>query len=276
MGYDKHTDQTEEKNNKMTPELRYLENLAKTAGEILMQGYLKEHDIRHKGRIDLVTEMDGRSEKFLLSNIQRDFPEHTIITEESGFIPGEKDHCWFIDPLDGTSNYAHGVPLFSVTLAYAYQGEVMLGVTHDPTREHCFSAQRGKGAFLNGKRISVSTTEELVDAMLVTGFPYDMDRKEGNNVDNFVSFMPHVQSIRRLGSAAIDIAYVAAGWFDGYWEVGIHPWDIAAGTLLVEEAGGVVSNLKGEKGYFQEPYALIAANPSLHPKILSIIHLNNY
>ncbi|RJQ41338.1 MAG: inositol monophosphatase [Anaerolineaceae bacterium] len=259
----------------MSPDLNYLINIAKRAGEILMDGYLKQHEIRHKGRIDLVTEMDSRSEDYLLGEIRRDFKGHTIITEESGHLEGEQDHCWFIDPLDGTANYAHGVPLFSVTIAYAYRNRVTLAVTVDPTRSHCFSAERGQGAYLNGQPIHVSATRELVDAMLVTGFPTDLKNPAENNLDNFSRLLKHVQSIRRLGSAAIDIAYVAAGWLDGYWEIGIHPWDIAAGTLLAEEAGGLVTNLQGEEDYFKPPYSLIVANSSLHAKIRAMLHVTN-
>lgn len=259
----------------MTPDLDYLVRIATHAGEILMEGYLQQHEIRHKGRIDLVTEMDGRSEQYLLGEIRRDFKDHTIVTEESGILRGNQVACWFIDPLDGTANYAHGVPIFSVTVAYAIQNRIVLGVTLDPTRGQCFSAERGKGAFLNGVPVHVSATRELVDAMLVTGFPTDLKKSEKNNLDNFSSFLMQVQSIRRLGSAALDIAYVAAGWLDGYWEIGIHPWDIAAGTLLVEEAGGLVTDLNGETDYFKSPYALVTANPVLHAKLLTMLQSTN-
>lgn len=259
----------------MVPDLRYLVKHAKHAGDILLNGYLKEHEIHHKGRVDLVTEMDKRSEDYLLGEIQKDFREHTIITEESGFLAGEDDHCWFIDPLDGTTNYAHGLPIFCVTLAYAYQGKITLAVTYDPTRDQCFSAERGQGAYLNDVLLHVSEISQLVDAVLVTGFPNDMDNPHGTNLDLFSDFMPHAQSIRRLGSAALDIAYVASGWIDGYWEIGINPWDIAAGTLLVEEAGGKVTNLEGKEDYFKPPYALIAANSLLHAKIQSVISAND-
>jgi len=259
----------------MTPDLSFLMHIVRYAGQLLMQGYLKEHKIEHKGRIDLVTEMDKRSEDYLLGEIRTAFPLHAIVTEESGYIDGQADHCWFIDPLDGTSNYAHGVPIFSVTLAYAFKGQIVLAVTCDPTRDQFFSAERGQGSFLNESRLHVSDKTELLDAMLVTGFPYETDGLEGSNLDHFTSFLGRSQAIRRLGSAAIDIAYVAAGWLDGYWEIGIHPWDIAAGTLLVEEAGGLVTDLQGSKDYFKSPYALIAANPELHEKMRSVIQDDN-
>jgi myo-inositol-1(or 4)-monophosphatase len=215
--------------------------------------------------------MDKRSEFYLLGEIKRDFPDHSIVTEESGFFNGSEDQRWFIDPLDGTSNYAHGVPIFSVTIAYAQHGQLTLAVTIDPTRAHCFSAERGQGAYLNTSRLHVSKTQELVDAMLVTGFPPDKENPLGSNLENFSNLMGHAQSIRRLGSAALDLAYVAAGWLDGYWEMGIHAWDIAAGSLLVKEAGGAVTDLKGNADYFKPPYAMVAANPVLHAKLLSVL-----
>ncbi len=259
----------------MSPDLDYLTHIAKKAGEILNGGYLKHHEIRHKGRIDLVTEMDARSEEYLLGEIRRDFEDHTIVTEESGLLAGIPESCWFIDPLDGTANYAHGVPIFSVNVAYAFQNRIVLAATYDPTRDHCFSAERGHGAFLNGQPLHVSRTSEMVDAMLVTGFSTDQENRAKKNLKNFSLFLENAQSVRRLGSAALDMAYVAAGWLDGYWEIGIHPWDIAAGTLLVEEAGGLVTDIQGNKDYFKPPYALIAANPVLHKKIKRILQLEN-
>lgn len=259
----------------MHPDLDYLIKIAQHAGDILMDGYLKKHEIHHKGRIDLVTEMDKRSESYLLGEITRDFPDHSIVTEESGFLNGSEDQRWFIDPLDGTSNYAHGVPIFSVTVAYAQRGQLTLAVTIDPTRAHCFCAEHGQGAYRNNDRLHVSETKDLVDAMLVTGFPPDKENLLVSNIDNFSNLMGHAQSIRRLGSAALDLAYVAAGWLDGYWEMGIHAWDIAAGSLLVKEAGGVVTDLQGNTDYFKPPYAMIAANPVLHTKLLSVLQTNH-
>ncbi len=255
----------------MSPDLDYVIRIAKQAGEILNEGYLKQHEVRHKGRIDLVTEMDARSEKYLLGEIRRDFKGHTIVSEESGLLSGEKDSCWFIDPLDGTANYAHGVPIFCVTIAYAFQNRIILAATVDPTRDQCFYAERGQGAFLNGRPLHVSNIHELVDAMLVTGFSISQQSRAKKNLDNFSAFLQYAQSVHRLGSAALDMAYVAAGWMDGYWEIGINPWDIAAGTLLVEEAGGLVTDLEGNKDYFKTPYALIAANSVLHTKIKEIL-----
>ncbi len=261
----------------MLPNLDYLVHIATHAGEILMEGYLKQHEIQHKGHIDVVTEVDRCSEEYLLGEIRRDFKEHTIIAEESGYLQGKQQGaCWFIDPLDGTINYVHGLPIFSVTIAFAYQHRILLGVTVDPSRGHCFCAERGKGAYLNAERIHVSATQEIVNAMLVTGFPSDTKEFAENNLNNFSTFLMHAQAIRRLGSAALDIAYVAAGWVDGYWEIGIHPWDIAAGTLLVEEAGGLVTDVHGEADYLKKPYSLLMANPLLHAKLLNVLQQTNH
>jgi myo-inositol-1(or 4)-monophosphatase len=174
-----------------------------------------------------------------------------------------------VDPLDGTVNYAHGSPIFCISIAYSDHGQLTLAVIHAPMLGEIFKAEEGNGAYLNGKRLHVSTTGELIESLLVTGFPYDVQTSTHNNLDHFEHFMKRSQGVRRFGSAAIDTAYVAAGRFEGYWELGIKPWDIAAGVLLVEEAGGIVTDLAGGKDYFKPPYALIAANPFLHPQILS-------
>jgi len=254
----------------MQPILEDLITLARQAGEILVSGFGNLHDIRHKGRIDLVTEMDHRSEALLISEIQKKFPGHAIITEESGSLSGDADHCWYIDPLDGTMNYAHGVPLYSVSIAYAEKGQRQLAVVLDPSRPECFSAQHGQGAWLNGQPIHVSDIRELVDALLVTGFPYHTNAQH-NNLDNFSRFFYEVQAVRRFGSAALDLCYVAAGRVDGYWQLESKSWDIAAATLIVEQAGGVVTNLQGSKDYFKPPYGSVAANKWLNPKMRSIL-----
>ena len=198
------------------------------------------------------------------------FPSHSIITEESGFLDGENEHRWFLDPVDGTSNYAKGFPIFCVSIAYAYKGKMALAAVFDPLREELFTAESGGGARLNGEPIHVTNTHKLIDSMLVTGFPYDLEQKE-NNLNNFVVLSHHVQTIRRLGSAVLDQAYVAAGRLDGYWEIGLSPWDIAAGTLLIEEAGGLITTMEGDRDYFKPPYDIIAANPTLHAKIMEIL-----
>lgn len=243
--------------------------MARQAGEILRAEFGKQHQVEYKGVIDPVTEMDRRSESFLLEQIKRSFPGHTIITEESGHIPGDESHCWYIDPLDGTSNYAHNLPIFSVSIAYALDGRLMQGAIYDPMQDECFSAGHGEGAWLNGKAIHVSDTNDLDKSLLVTGFPYDIRTNPDNNLDNFCYFTLHSEAVRRLGSAALDLAYVAAGRLDGYWELGIYSWDIAAGALMVEEAGGLVTDPGGNPDYFQPPYPIVAAAPGIHPQILA-------
>lgn len=249
------------------PDLAFITAIARQAGALLKDGYGQQHTIGHKGRINLVTEMDRASEELIIGAIHAQFPGHTIVAEESGLRSGSLQHCWYIDPLDGTSNYAHAIPLYAVSIAYAYQGERMMAVTYDPSLDECFSAEKGKGAHLNGQSIHVSETADLVNAVLVTGFPYDLDQRANNNIDNFASLSMHAQSIRRLGSAVIDLTWVAAGRLDGYWELGMGSYDIAAGTLIIEEAGGMVTCLDGNPDYFKPPYALITANPVLLPKM---------
>ena len=255
----------------MQPNIDFLATLAKEAGEILKQGYGKEHQISYKGPINLVTEVDRKSEDMLIERILGAFPDHSIVAEESGYFEGKNDHRWFIDPVDGTSNYAKGFPIFCVSIGYAYKGSMALAAIYDPTRDECYCAERGSGAWLNGEQIRVSNTDQLIDSMLVTGFPYDMQQKE-NNLNHFARLSHKVQTIRRLGSAVLDQAYVASGRLDGYWEIGISAWDIAAGTLVVEEAGGVVTTVDGDKDYFKPPFDIVAANPALHPKLLAVLN----
>ncbi|GAB4445282.1 MAG: inositol monophosphatase family protein [Anaerolineales bacterium] len=255
----------------MQPTLDYLETLARRAGEILRAGYNKEHKVDYKGVIDLVTEVDHQSEAFLLDEVRRDFPSHHIFSEERGVIQGNNDHIWYIDPLDGTVNYAHQVPIFSVSIAYASNGTVSLGAVYDPMRSEMFLAERGKGAWLNGRPLKVSGVTELQKSLLVTGFPYDAWNTEQDNFANFVKFAKMTQGVRRLGSAALDLCYVAAGRFDGFWELALKPWDVAAGGLICEEAGGKVTNVRGEADYISPPQSVVAAAPGIHAKMLDVL-----
>lgn len=252
----------------MKPVLNDLIDWAKCAGEILREGYGKSHQINHKGRIDLTTEIDHQSEAYLLEQIHTHFPGHTIDTEESGLLSGAGGACWYIDPLDGTTNYAHAVPLFCVSLAYAENGQPLLGVIYEPMHDECFSAERWQGAYLNGQPIHVSATSDLLTSLLTTGFPYDRYTDSRNNLAAFEHFTRLTQGVRRLGAAALDLCYVAAGRFDGYWEQTIRPWDIAAGALIVTEAGGQVSKLDGGADFLQPPYNILAGNPSIHALML--------
>lgn len=229
--------------------------------------------MNYKGVIDLVTEIDHASEDFLLAELRRSFPGHSILTEESGQLDGASEHLWIIDPLDGTVNYAHGVPTFCVSIAYAHQGQVLLGAIYDPLRNELFTAERGQGAWLNGsRRLHVSQAAELQRSLLVTGFPYDSWNAKRDNFVYFVKLAKLTQGVRRLGSAALDLCYVAAGRFDGYWELSLKPWDVAAGGLIAAEAGALVSNVEGGSDYLQPPQSVLAATPALHPQLLELLH----
>ncbi len=250
------------------PALPELEHLAQQAGAILHAGYNKDHQVAYKGVIDLVTEVDHASEDYLLAEINRRWPGGYIISEESGVTPGDREHTWYVDPLDGTVNYAHGIPFFSVSLAYARQGVMQLGVVYDPMREELFSAERGKGARLNGQTIHVSAANDLRKSLLVTGFPYDAWDSEHDNFANFVRFGKLTQGVRRFGSAALDASYVGAGRFDAFWELSLKPWDVAAGGLVAEEAGATVTNVKNRPDYLSAPQSIVAAAPGIHNQIL--------
>jgi len=252
----------------MQPTLSYLENLARQAGAILRAGYDTEHQVDYKGVIDLVTEVDHQSERFLLGEVQKDFPEHHIFSEETGIIQGSDDHIWYIDPLDGTVNYAHHIPIFCVSIGYASRGTLSLGAVYDPMRDEMFLAERGKGAHLNGRPLHVSSATELQKSLLVTGFPYNAWNTPQDNFANFVKFGKLSQGVRRLGSAALDLCYVAAGRFDGFWEMALNPWDVAAGGLISKEAGARVTNVKGEGDFISLPQSVIASTPGIHARML--------
>ncbi len=254
----------------MQPDIQDLIDWARQAGEILRAGYEQHHKVEYKGLTNPVTEIDKRSEDLLIARIQARFPDHTIITEESGRIEGTNQHCWYIDPLDGTVNYAHGLPMFVVSLAYAEHGQVQLGVVYDPMRDECYSAARGQGARLNGRPIHVSTAHEMITSLLVTGFRYDLDHVAGD-LDAFVRLSYRSQGVRRMGSAALDMAYVAAGRLDAFWQFSLESWDIAAASLLIEEAGGVVTAADGEPEFLGPPVSVLCANPALHAQVLKAL-----
>jgi myo-inositol-1(or 4)-monophosphatase len=256
----------------MQPALSDLERLARQAGELLRLGYGQKHQVGYKDVIDLVTEVDRQSEALLLGEIQRQFPGHSIVSEEIGLVPGREADQWYVDPLDGTVNYAHDIPIFTVSIAYAHDGDVTVGVVYDPMRDELFAAERGRGAWCNGSRLQVSPVTELQRSLLVTGFPYDTWSTPRNNLEFFGRFARLTQGVRRLGSAALDLCYVAAGRFDGYWELSLRPWDLAAGGLIAAEAGALVTNLEGQPGYLLPPCSLLAAPPVLHAKMLAVLN----
>jgi len=257
----------------MQPALSYLENLAREAGGILRAGYNKEHQVGYKGVIDLVTEVDHQSEAFLLGEVQKSFPGHHILSEETGIIQGSDEHIWYIDPLDGTVNYAHHIPIFCVSIAYASRGTLVLGAVYDPMRDEMFTAERGVGAYLNGRPSRVSSAADLQKSLLVTGFPYNAWNTPQDNFANFVKFGKLSQGVRRLGSAALDLCYVAAGRFDGFWELALNPWDVAAGGLICEEAGARVTNVDGGADYLSAPQSVIACTPGIHSRMLEELRI---
>lgn len=246
-------------------------DLAQRAGELLRDGYGRVRDVRYKGPIDPVTEFDLRSEALIREAIQRAFPGDSVLGEENG-SSGTGDGCWVVDPLDGTVNFAHAVPIFAVTLAYMQDGQPILGVTCDPMRGEMFHASVGGGAWLNGQRLHVSVCEQLDRALLVTGFPYGIRSTPNNNLGHYAAFAMQSLGVRRLGSAALDLAYVAAGRFDGYWEFAIEAWDVAAGMLMVQEAGGLVTRANGQPDPLRSPASIVASNPRLHPALLAVLN----
>jgi myo-inositol-1(or 4)-monophosphatase len=255
-----------------TPTLPDLEHMARQAGKILHDSYEKDHEVSYKGVIDLVTNVDHASEDYILGEIQRLFPTHRILSEEAGGLDGHDEHLWLVDPIDGTVNYAHGVPFFSVSIAYAHKGIVTLGAVYDPMRDEMFTAERGRGAHVNGRPMKVSTVEELVRSLLVTGFPYDSWTTEHNNLEYYGKFARLTQGVRRLGSAALDLCYVAAGRLDGYWELSLKPWDLAAGGLIAEEAGARVTTLDGRGDYISPPCSMIACAPGIYSKMMEVFN----
>lgn len=257
----------------MQPTIADLEDLARGAGEILRAGFGQQYQVHYKGEIDLVTEYDHQSEAYLLGQIRRSFPGHQIFTEESGELAGLESRRWYIDPMDGTVNFAHGVPIFCVSLAYAEDGSVRLGVVYDPIRDECFTAVRGHGAWLNGLAIRASETPDLDHSLLVTGFSYDIRTNPRNNLAEYSRLSLLSQGVRRLGSAALDLCYIAAGRMEGYWELEIKPWDVAAGGLIASEAGAIVTNAEGNPAYLTPPYSILAANRHIHKELLG--HLNH-
>jgi myo-inositol-1(or 4)-monophosphatase len=252
----------------MPPTLNNLITLARASGEILLHSFGQHLRVDHKGLIDLVTEVDRQSEQFLLTHIRQRFPADRVVAEESGELAGRLDHVWYIDPLDGTVNYVHGLPFYSVSIAYAEHGNLLLAVVYDPSRDELFSAEAGAGAWLSGEPIHPANAPDLDHALLVTGFPYDIRTNPENNLDHYAHFALHTQGVRRLGSAALDLCYVACGRLDGFWELRLNPWDVAAGGLIAREAGAVVTNLAGQDDYISPPQSILVANPTIHALML--------
>ena len=227
----------------MQPQMQHLIEWSKQAGQILKAGFGQAHQIRQKSATDVVTEIDQAAEAYLVEQIRATFPDHSILAEESGAHNGAGSRCWYLDPLDGTVNYTHGLPFFAVSIAFVEDGQLQLGAVYDPLRDECFYAGRGQGAFLNGIPIHVSQTKQMIAALLGTGFPYDLLSNDDISMDDYNHFALQTQGVRRLGSASLALTYVACGRLDGYWEQKLAYWDIAAASLLIQEAGGVVTEI---------------------------------
>jgi myo-inositol-1(or 4)-monophosphatase len=242
---------------------------ARGAGRLLRGELGGARRISHKRSIiDLVTEMDQRSERFIVERLLGTFPDHGVLAEESGEIRGRSEYRWVIDPLDGTTNYAHGLPIFAVSVALECAGAVELGVAYDPARDECFVAERGHGATLDSEPIRVSSVPSLDGSLLVTGFPYDIRTTTETNLPEYAALSVRAQAVRRLGSAVLDLCYVACGRLDGFWELTLGPWDMAAGGLIVQEAGGLVTNVRGGPWRLEGP-GILASNGLVHDAILS-------
>ena len=247
--------------NPMNTLLQTAIDAAQKAGKVLKEGFRTDYTISSKSQIhDLVTEYDHKSEAIIIETIRSSFPDHQILTEESGHHASDGDITWIIDPLDGTVNFAHGIPFFCVSIAAIQGRDILCGVIYSPMTEELFSAEMGKGAFLNGHSYKVTQQTSLLHSFLVTGFPYSVKENPLHCIEHFAHIVGMGIPIRRLGSAALDLAYVAVGRFDGFWEVALQPWDMAAGALLVKEAGGIVIDYSGNDLNVMKSSSIIAGN----------------
>lgn len=250
---------------------RFAEETACQAGAFLKRHLGKVKRVSCKGRMNLVTDIDTECERLIIDRISRSFPDHQLLSEEKGHVnSGQSEFRWVIDPLDGTTNYVHSFPFFCVSIALLKTKQAILGVVYDPLRDELFSACKGQGAYLNQKRIRPSNIRNLKRSLLATGFPYKFGKLMRRNVNNFINFMMKAQAVRRAGSAALDLCYVASARFDGFWELDLHPWDTAAGALLVEEAGGRVSTFEG-KDFDCFKKEIVASNSKIHNQMLEVL-----
>jgi myo-inositol-1(or 4)-monophosphatase len=257
---------------KEIPMIQLAIEAALEAGKFLKESVGKVLEVERKfgQETNLVTQIDKNAEEIIINKIRRKYPDHDFLAEESGSHNKQSEYRWVIDPLDGTLNFTHGVPLFSVSIAVEERGEVVAGVVYEPNLDELFTAEKGKGAFLNRKPIRVSRINTLIESMIVTGFPYSIRDNPENAVQHFVNMLMKAQGIRRLGSAAVDLCYVACGRFEGFWEVSLSPWDMAAGVLLVQEAGGRFTDFHGKPSSIYTKQVL-ATNGLVHDKVVEIL-----
>jgi myo-inositol-1(or 4)-monophosphatase len=243
---------------------------ARAAGSLQKERFGGAFAINFKGETNLVTEVDQACEALIVETIRNRHPGHDILAEENDYASLRSGFTWVVDPLDGTTNYAHGIPWFCVSIALEIENVIGIGVIYHPMMEQLFTVVKGEGAFLNGERLSVSHRAPLRQGLLATGFPYDRATDPDNNFDNFFKFQMAARAVRRFGAAALDLAYVATGRLDGFWESKLHPWDVAVGALLVEEAGGVVTGYDGEP-YDIRNHRIVASNGRIHREMLAIL-----
>ena len=250
-------------------QLQTAKQAAYQAGQMIRSRIGKLKRVRYKGAINIVTDVDEKAEAMIVGLLKKSYPDYGILAEESPEqIKG--DNKWIIDPLDGTTNFAHGFPFFAVSIALERAGETVLGVVYDPVRDEMFYAEKGKGAFLNKKRISVSTVNKMGQSFLATGFAYDFKAKKQNNLNHFSNFLMVSMAVRRAGAAALDLCYVACGRFDGFWELGLSPWDTAAAEFIIREAGGKVTDISGKK-FSNYGKSIVASNNLMHKKMINIL-----
>jgi myo-inositol-1(or 4)-monophosphatase len=252
-------------------------DISKEAGSIIRDGFGSKLEMEYKTNLtDFVTNIDKTSEKKIIDFIKKQYPSHNIVAEESGSERNNSEFTWIIDPLDGTMNFAHGLPLFSVSIGVMKKNEIIAGVIYDVMNDTVFSSEKGSGAFQNNRKIAVSKNGEIEKSLLVTGFPYNIKDNPDFAMERFNEFIMTARGVRRLGSAALDMCYVANGAFDGFWEVTLNSWDMCAGHLLIEEAGGRVSNfINGDINYStHNGLQLLATNTKIHSKMIEI--LNKY
>jgi myo-inositol-1(or 4)-monophosphatase len=244
---------------------------ARAAGHLLVRELPRTRHVAFKGApTNLVTEMDARAETLVVETLARAFPDDGVLAEEGSARPGRSGRRWIVDPLDGTTNYAHGVPMYAVGIGLEAAGTVALGVVYEPSRDELFVAERGAGAWLNDVRLSVSETDRLDASLLTTGFPYDIRNTPDTNLAEYGAFSVRARAVRRFGSALIDFAYVAAGRFDGFWELGLSAWDVAAGSLLIIEAGGLIADFDGEQNYLDNG-RVVAGSPKVFEQLLKLV-----
>jgi myo-inositol-1(or 4)-monophosphatase len=244
---------------------------ARMAGEVLIRRRSTlQIEYKDSSKRNVVSNIDLEAEKVITDFIKERWPDHQILAEEGGLQQKSSSYKWVIDPLDGTTNYVHGFPFFAVSIGLEFEGAILAGVVYEPVRNDLFYAEKGKGAFLNGQPLLVSKTAQLQQALLVTGFSYDLATNPNANFVHFFNFSHAAQAVRRTGSAALDLCYLAAGCFDGYWELNLAPWDTAAGSLIVEEAGGKITGFNGEPFSIYSK-AILASNGCIHPLMIEIL-----